>query len=272
LFVGLIVTVAAVDQYLLDEHPETEVAGLIWRVSNALERVTDLEAVLELTDEAQSESIRLLVRYLRGPTEVLSARYLHPEGLRDEIFTVERDLLSHYIPQQNLIVIKRWVGIPLAKLALAGFDLQGLQSSWEAGNVKMQVLQDVPGFPTDLFPSSLTPSETISGVVCDRAFSLCLDPVEEPEPGPSIAAASESSLVTGSSIRGGLILEVRDASTGELARMIWIDRDTYLIDRVVFFRDGRRSTSIRVQRITLDQGLTADEVLRLPRDADVIRG
>jgi hypothetical protein len=50
LFVALIVTVAAVDHFLLDEHPTTEVSGLIWRVENSLSHVRDLEVVLELTE------------------------------------------------------------------------------------------------------------------------------------------------------------------------------------------------------------------------------
>ena len=270
-FVSLIVAAAAVDQYLLDEHPETEVAGLIWRVENALSQVTDLEAVLELTDESRSDSIRLLVRYLSGSDSALSVRYLYPEILRDEIFTVERDLLSHYLPRENLTVVKRWVGLPLTQIALAGFDLSQLETRWRAGQVSMQVLQDVPGFAADLFPSSLSLSETIAGVVSVSDFSLCSTDPPAINSELSLAATS-GSLDAGSSIRGGFILEVRDVPSGQLSRMIWIERETYMIERIVFFVDGQRSASIRVQRMTLDQGLAPEDILTLPRDVDVIRG
>ena len=270
-FVSLIVAVGAIDQYLLDEHPETEVDGLIWRVQNALSQVSDMEAVLELTDESRSDSIRLLVRYLSGSDSALSVRYLYPEVLRDEIFTVERDLLSHYLPRENLTIVKRWVGLPLTQIALSSFDLSQLESQWRAGQVSMQVLQDVPGFATDLFPSSLTLSETIAGVTSDGDWSLCVMPQPEIDPDLSLAAAS-GSLDASGSIRGGFILEVREVPSGQLSKMIWIERDTYMIERIVFFVDGQRSASIRVQRMTLDQNLTPEDILTLPRDTDVIRG
>ena len=75
LFMGLIVTVAAVNQYLLDKHPPTEVDGLLWRIENALDRVRDLEATIQITQEAfPGDTLRIKVLYVKGPPPTLSMR------------------------------------------------------------------------------------------------------------------------------------------------------------------------------------------------------
>ncbi len=75
-----------------------------------------------------------------------------------------------------------------------------------------------------------------------------------------------------SSIQGGFILEASDARTGELVRMVWIDPETFLVRKVVTFADGKRKTSIEVERLNLNQGLTPEEILALPRGVEVIHG
>lgn len=90
LFVGLIVTIAAVDQYLLSEHDPMEPDGLIWRVRTTFSRIKDLEAVLEVIESGDEDrTVRMLVRLLRGPEPALSVRYLSPDIVRDELFTVD---------------------------------------------------------------------------------------------------------------------------------------------------------------------------------------
>jgi len=271
LFVGLIVTVAAVDQYLLREHPPSEVDGLIWRVESAFQRMKDMEAVLELTqDGAQDEIIRMLVRMVKGTTPALSVRYLHPGQVKDELFTVDRDLLSHYRPQDELIVVKRWVGFPLAAIGLSGFDLSALKADLAAGRVTVRVLQNVPGFSENLFPTPLLLPKTFSGRVSLPEVSIW-EGVDEP-PLYGVGFAHLAPLTISGSLRGDYILEVRNAPSGELQRMIWVERDTFLIQKVVSYRNGERASTVRVQRITLDQGLTVEEVLALPRGVEIVRG
>lgn len=271
LFVGLIVTIAAIDQYLLNEHDPMEPDGLIWRVKTAFSRIKDLEAVLEVTESGEEEEIvRMLVRFLNGPEPALSVRYLDPVTVRDELFTVDRDLLSHYLPQENLIVVKRWVGFPLAAVGLASFDLLQLEKEWRAGRIRLRVVQDISGFGTDLFPSSILLSERLSGYPRLEPFSISLGAPDEDPFLPGFAGLK--GVLADGSIQGGYILEVTDGKSGDLSRMIWIDRESFLVRKVVFFVGGRRTSSIRVQRITLDQGLTAEEILALPRGVEVIRG
>ena len=285
-FVALIVTVAAVDQYLLDEHPPTEVSGLIWRIENAFSRVRDLEAVLEITREHElDEPIRMVVRYLSGPIPALSVRYLRPDAVKDERFVIQNDQLSHYLPEENLIVIKRWVGVPLAAIGLAQLDLSGLRDDWTAGRVRIEIVQDAPGFTPDLFPSPVTVAASFaqpgtadsffsSTFPADRypiAFSFCAE-FEAEDADPTIWEGL-TSLGIPAVIGSSYILEVRDSRSDELVRMIWVDRETFLIRKIVVFEDGNRSTTLLVERIDLDQGLTEEEILTLPtRGVETIRG
>ena len=270
-FVGLMVVVATVDQYLLNEHDPREPEGLLWRSNTAFSRIKDLEVVLEVVDtEGEDRIFRMLVRLLNGPDPVMSVRYLDPVAMRDELFTVNRDLLSHYLPQEDLIVIKRWIGLPLAAVGLASLNLSQVEKDWRAGKVRLRVIQDISGFSADLFQTSIVPSETISGCLLHPSFSICSNTQEQDQFLRGFAGFEEGSL--GGSIQGGYILEVTHARSGELLRMIWIDRESYLVRKIVFFANGKRATSLRVERITLDQGLTAEEILTLPRGVEIIRG
>jgi hypothetical protein len=271
LFVGLVVTIAAVEHYLLSEHDPLEPSGLIWRVETAFSRIKDLEAVLEVTGgEGSGETVRMLVRFKNGPEIALSVRYLDPASVRDELFTVDRDLLSHYLPQENLLVIKRWVGLPLAALGLASFDLSSLEKDWRAGKVKLRVLREVSGSSGEEFPSSLRPLDSFAGLLAAEPFSLCCGFVGGDEPHPGLSEIEVGSGL--GTVQGGFILEATDVQSGRLTRRVWVDRETFLVTKVASFSDGKRTSTIGVERITLDQGLSAEEILAVPRGAETIRG
>jgi len=271
LFVSLLVTVAAVDQYLFDEHPPSEVDGLLWRVENAFSRITDLEAVVEVTESEESATVvRMLVRMLNRPLPALSVRYLDPASLEGQVFTVENDLLSHYVPAEDLIVVKRWVGLPLAAVGLASLDLSQVKADWNAGKLRLQILQNIPGFSADAVPSAITLAGTLTDLSTPLAMSFCPGLVEAERAESNLTFASRSTVE--SVLQSEYILEVRNAGTGELTRMVWINRETYYVQKVVFFSEGRRDKTIELRRITVDQGLTEDDVLTLPRGMETLRG
>ena len=272
-FLSLIVGVAAIDQFLIEEHPPSEVSGLIWRVGNALSRVRDLEAVVEVTESLDSPTpIRMLVRFLNQPIPALSMRYLDPPHLQGQVFTVQNDQLWHYVPgtQSPLIVVKRWVGFPLAAVGLAGLDLTQIQQDWENGLLDVDIVQSLSGFTTDAIPD--TPISVRISLTNDApalADSLCPQ-LSAPETVSFLSFAGE--LEASNAIRGEYILEVRDTTTGDLARIVWIDRETFYVHKVVFFVDGERGKTIQLQRIDVDQGLTPADVLTLPPGVEIIRG
>jgi hypothetical protein len=285
-FVALIVTVAAVDQYLLDEHPPTQVEGLIWRVENAFNRIQDLEATLQVTDESRpAENVRMKIRYVKGPPPVLSMRYVPPQdtsdnlfvsSVRDETFTIENDQLFHYIPSEDIIVSKRWPGVPLVMIGMGLFDMSQVRSDWLAGVTEIKILQDISGFSGISFATSLSILESFSHTPAPYTpfseqdlpalqyyalcFSFCPD-IQVGEPETSVGLVQSLFSDSGTSVPGSYILEVRSAESKDLMRMIWIDRENYLIQKVVTFKNGQRSATLLIQLITIDQGLTEAEVI-----------
>jgi len=278
IFVSLIVAVAAVDHYLFEEHPPSEVGGLLWRVQNAYTRIRDLEAIVEVT-EASQLPVRMRVRLLNQPLPALRVWYLEPDEMKGQIFTVENDLLSHALPAEGIIIVKRWVGLPLAAVGLAALDLSQIESEWQAGRLQIQVLQGVPAFLSESFTTSVTLGGTLTEAFCPQPFdepicplpiSFCSSNEEEETPDLSLARGANDEVA--GTIRGEYVLEVRDAATGELTRMVWIDRETYYVHKVVFFSNGQRDKAIELQQVMVDQGLTTDDVLTLPRGLATLRG
>ena len=269
LFVGIFFGVVAIDHYLLTEHGPLDPAGLILRAESAFSRIGDLEAVLAVVGEKDEEPpLRVLVRYKAGSDGALSVRYA-PDDPTGQLFTVSRDLLSHYLPELDMIVIKRWFGVPLAAVGLASFDLAQLDRDWQAGKVSLRVLREESGFDEATFRSSLSVARSFALQDQPEPYSIGAgSPAQEPHPGLASVAASREE----GSIPGGLILEVTDRQTGAIVRRIWFDRKTYLVSRTASYSEGRRVSGIRVERITLDQGLTVEEILALPKAAETIRG
>jgi len=298
-FVALIVGVVAWDQYQLEEHPPTEVEGLLWRVENAFSHIQDLEATLQITNEnTPTETVRMKVKYVKGPPAALSASYVAPKGagedtfiyaVRDETFAIEGDQLSHYIPSEDIVVTKRWPGVPLVDIGLGVFDVSSLREAWAAGETEIRILENITGFSglgiatsVSLLESFTQPPTVSSDLFlprdqlpsCAHDFSFC--PTIDEEVYASnlgLGQVLDAQAAASSSLPGSYILEVRDATSQELLRMIWIDRETFLIQKAVTFAGGQRSATLLVQLMTLDQGLTKADVITPPQAGVVnIRG
>ena len=272
LFASLVVTVAAVDRYLLDEHPPSEIAGLLWRVENALGRAQDLEISLASTEYGNNpETVRMVVRVLVGPVPALSIHYTEPESMRDQVVTIENDLLSHYLPEADLLVIKRWTGVPLAAVGLAGLDVSRLRAEWQQGTVTVQILDSTASFDSGALATSFAFAGTLASTSLDQGTSLSATPSPAFDPDLS-GFASAPSISLSDPLYGSYIMEVRDAESGRLTQTLWFDRRTFLVQKVVFFEDDRRVRTLEIERLLLNQGLTTDEILVLPRAASTIRG
>ena len=68
------------------------------------------------------------------------------------------------------------------------------------------------------------------------------------------------------------VIEVRDAATGNLVQVLWIDRGTYFVRKVVYYHGDRLARTIEVERLLINQGLTSEDVLAVPRAGVTVRG
>ncbi|HHE51630.1 MAG TPA: hypothetical protein ENL30_01035, partial [Candidatus Acetothermia bacterium] len=111
IFVSLIVTAVALDQAFLAKNDPMEPGGLLARTEAAFDRIQDMEIVLNVVSTGEeSHPLQMRVWYINGPDPAARILYLAPRELKGEVYTVDRDLLSHYIPHENMTVIKRWAG------------------------------------------------------------------------------------------------------------------------------------------------------------------
>jgi hypothetical protein len=217
------------------------------------------------------ETVRMVVRVLVGPAPALSIHYTEPESMRDQVVTIENDLLSHYLPKPDLLVIKRWVGVPLAAVGLAGLDVSRLRAEWQHGLVTVQILDSMATLGSGAPAVSFAFAGTLTSASLDQGTSLSATP--SPAFDPTLSGfASPPSISLSDPLYGSYIIEVRDTESGRLTRTLWVDRRTFLVQKVVFFEDDRRVRTLEIERLLLNQGFTADEILVLPRAASTIRG
>ena len=156
IFVSLIVMAVALDQAFLAKNNPMEPGGLLARSEAAFDRVQDLEMVVNVVSTGEENSpLQMRVWYINGPDPAARILYLAPSELKGEVYTVDRDLLSHYMPRENITVIKRWAGFPLSDLGLASLNLHGIEEEWKAGKVVLRVSQNIPKFDTDTFPCDI---------------------------------------------------------------------------------------------------------------------
>lgn len=268
LFAALVVTVAGVERYLLDEHPPDEVGGLLWRVANASTKIRDLEMLVSSAEDG-SATVRMQVRVLGGPIPVLSVEYLEPSELRGQLYTVQRDLLSLYLPATELTVVRRWMGVPLAAVGLAALDVSQLESEWKRGRLALQVVSESPSAPLTLTSSALATSYTVaesagwSVAVADLSLETAVS-------APSFAGPVHVEWAL--RLPANYLLEVRNPVSLELERTIWINSTTFLVRRVVFFEGGVRRRTVDVEEVRVNGGLTSQDVLMIPRGGPVLRG
>lgn len=271
IFVSLIVAAVTLDQAFLAKNNPMEPGGLLARTEVAFDRIQDLEIVVNVVSTGEEKSpLRMRVWYVNGPDPAVRILYLDPSELKGQVYTVDRDLLSHYIPQQNLTVIKRWAGFPLSDMGLASFDLRAIKEAWKQGKITLRVSQNIPRFDMHIFPCDLLLTETLAGCTQWDPFSISRGEQVSTRLVPSISGVTSDTGLN--PIPGGFILRVYDKATGKLTKMISIDRGTFLVRQIVLFNDDKRTTTIYASQIILNQGLNRDEILVLPRGTEVIRG
>ena len=271
IFVSLIVTAVALDQAFLAKNDPMEPGGLLARTEAAFDRIQDMEIVLNVVSTGEeSHPLQMRVWYINGPDPAARILYLAPRELKGEVYTVDRDLLSHYIPHENMTVIKRWAGFPLSDLGLASFDLHTVEEEWKQGKVDLRVSQNVPRFDMTLFPTDLLVTNTLAGCTQWDPFSISRG--YQPTPSLSMSISGVTNDTGLNPIPGGFVLQVYDKETGQITKMFSIDRETFLVRQIVLFADEERTTTIYASQMIINQDLNRDEILVLPRGTTIIRG
>ncbi len=272
LFVGLVVGVAAVDYYLINEHDPMDPEGLIWHVQTTFSRISDLQADLVVDgNESSEDPLRVRIYYVSGPEGGLSLRYLPSESLSDEMFVVQEGTLSHYLPGQGIVINKRWPGVPLADIGFFSLNLVQLEEQRKAGTVKLNVrtATDTTGFDMNMFGARVVLDNTFARTGSSSESSKFFQLEKNSALLPRIADINPHPVVA--IVQGWYILEVRGSTNKQrLMRTVWVSRHNYMVRRIVYFDDtGERTRTIDVRRIRVDEGVSPE---LLPRAKESIEG
>jgi len=300
LFVSVIVAALSYYEFQEREHDPTEPRGLIWHVNTAFDRLRGFEALVEVEarsatseagiayttallearrelpeggDAVVSSPFKVLVRYVNDAQPALALTY--PEGdddtSNDRLLVVDGAELSSFSPIGNTTVSRHWPArLQLIEMALGAFHLKRVEADREANRVKLRVAQDVAGLPPGLFRSSIVCQTTLTGCTTTTGTLCFNDGLCSPSRNWSFVSVQDPT--SEGSIQGAYILEVRSAETGLLEAMVWVDGGDYFIRKVVHFVDGKRASSLRVQRMTPKPDLSRDDLVALPRGAEGIEG
>ena len=267
IFVSVLVGLTTYTDYIEREHDPMDPGGLVWRTTAALAGIQDFDTRFEISDNTSDAApIQLIVRYVAGLNPALYVQYVAPEAFSGEVFTVDGELLSHYIPREDTLVVQRWSDLPLAEVALVSQDLRGLIALQEQGQVDLRVLRDTTSGIDETFDLDIPVCTTISGTATVPALTMFGLPAT-----PACGIALMNDALSEIAVPGGYILEVTDRETGELSQMVWIDEQTFLITKILQFKQGVLTTTIRLQRPTVNSGLTREEILIMPRAGTTLR-
>ncbi|MCI2424573.1 hypothetical protein LM599_00850 [Candidatus Acetothermia bacterium] len=281
LFLALMVTITTVEHLLQERHDPRTPDGLIWHMQRRLLPTKDVDAILSISTAdragARSTHLRLHVQAIITPQFALRIEYLDPPELRGQIFILRDNLLSHYLPLLNFIITRELPEIATTAIEQIGLDLLRLQQRWQAGEIDLRVVRTRVMF-TDFLVKPPIVLPTIragfsSPVYRGNLSVSCILPVDERfcqhSLGITFAAipSSEAKL-----IRKAYILEVRNAGTDELVNMIWVDHETFLIERIAFLFAGERTRTIVVEQITFNQNLLRNDILSLPQGIEIVHG
>ncbi len=281
LFLSLMVTITTVEHLLQERHDPGTPDGLIWQIQRRLLPTKDVDAVLSISTAgragAGSTHLRLHVQAIVTPQFALRIQYLDPPELRGQIFILHDNVLSHYHPLTNIVVTRELPEIATTAIEQIGLDLLRLQQKWQAGEIDLRVVRTrvmFAGFlvksPIDL-PTSL--ANFSSSVQQGNLSVSCVVMVDgrcfQHSLGITFTATATSA---NKPIRKAYILEVKKAGTTELMNIIWVDHETFLIDRIAFFFAGQRTRTVVVEQITFNQNLTLNNILFLPYGIEIVHG
>ena len=207
---------------------------------------------------------------------VLRLEYLEPPEMRGQVYTLKGYILSQYTPVINTIIVQEITERHLLypSLELLNFDLEGIVARLQEEGFSLTISQRI----TPLAPApELNLTNTISGLAGGySAQPLALD-LSLARHGIEIEGLPLDIRVSGWEL-GDYLLEAVPAQEGPVSReLIWIDPLDLIPRRVETHRlrplDGKTREEVTIYLISdvkINQGLTEEELLALPKDAKII--
>ncbi len=280
IFLSLMVAITTAEHFLQQRHDPGTPDGLIWHIQRRLLPTKDVDAVLSISTVglggASNTHMRLHVQAIITPQLALRIKYLDPPELRGQIFILHNNVLLHYLPLTNVIVTRELPEIATTAVAQIGLDLIRLQQKWKARELDMRVVRTRVMFADFLIESPInipTSLANLSSPVHQKNLSIsCILMVEGRYYQHSLGITFNTTAARGEKpIQKAYILEIKQPGTAELVYMIWVDHETFLIDRIAFFFAGQRTRTVFIEQVTFNQDIALNNIIYLPQGTEIVR-
>lgn len=271
-----ILSLIAVALLVITAAAQIELQNFLQRLNEAYTNLRDLQATVtikQLTSEGKEKDVGQVRIGTLVKQRVLRLEYLQPPEMRGQVFTLSGYQLSQYFPVNNTIVVQeiteKHALYPL--LEFLNFNLKEIVARLQKAGFSLTVSQRItavaPATELDLINS-------ISGLTGGYSFkSLAL--------GLSLAQVLRG-LPLGIRVSrwkmGDYLLEAVPAQEGPVSKeLIWIDPLDFIPRRVETHYqrkvEGKRGEEVAIYLISdvnINQGLTEEKLLALPKDAKII--
>jgi outer membrane lipoprotein-sorting protein len=279
----LLVLLSLLAPLVLGQHQqppqlEPELRAFLQRLKAAYAELEDLQAIvtiLQITPEGKERETRVRIKTL-VKQRILRLEILDPPEIRDQVYTLEGRLLSQYIPVSKVIIIQELTEqhALYTYLEWLNFDLEEIIARLQEEGFSLTLSQQIT---SPALPLELQLGITIAGLAAGQLHPPSLLSLSLREP-PGVEDFPLALRVSAWQL-GDYLLEATSSQKGLASKeWIWID-PVNLVPRRVEARLTREvggklkeeGLILLVREIHLNRGLTAGELLALPKDAQIIR-
>lgn len=255
---------------------QPELQEFLQRLEEIYSGLQDLQATVEIKQSVAGGGEKEVSRVRIGTLvkqKVLRVEFLDPKEMRGEILTLKGYQFSQYLPVTNTIYVQeiteKHMFYPL--LEFLNFDLEEivarLQGEGFSLNISQRIVPLVPTVKLDL-------ANTVSGLAGGysiKPLALGLSLAQGMESLPLEIRVSRWRL-------GDYLLEAIPREEGLVSReLIWIDPLSFIPHRVEthYARkvEGKTREEVTIYLISdmkINQGMTEEELLALPKDARIV--
>ncbi|MGQ9477680.1 MAG: hypothetical protein ACUVRH_04230 [Candidatus Bipolaricaulia bacterium] len=275
----MLVLLSLLAPIVLAQQQQPELQAFFQRLKAVYAELEDLQAIvtiLQVTPEGKErEQARVRIATL-VKQKVLRLEFLDPAEMRGQVYTLEGHLLSQYIPVNKTIIVQEITEqhalYPF--LESLNFDLEEIVARLQEEGFSLVLSQQItsPALPLELDLGTTIARLAAGRPLLPSPLSLSLREPAGAEDFPLALRVSAWRL-------GDYLLEATSPQRGLASReLIWIDPADLIPRRVEIHllreAEGKikeETTIFLVREVQLNHGLTEEELLALPKDAQIIR-
>jgi outer membrane lipoprotein-sorting protein len=244
-------------------YSTVSIEDFLERIDKAYAKIDDLQAVVTITQVGTDEVTKVVIKALVRKN-VVRIEYLKPPKMKGQIFTLEGNLLSQYIPVSNIIIKKELTvtGIPFD---IFNLDLSSAIRKLATEEFALKVTKE-PLLITPL--TTQTIEDILGGEILPLTISLSL---------PLNLKGHRLLTIEDIALQNYIVEVVPLEIKAFIRQLIWVDGISYLPFKTKIYRSVMIDEEIQevvivtiIESLIINQGFTQEELLSLPEEARII--